>query len=94
MPNGSYIFHILSDPFAWGWNLFGTAGFPWTPVLTGWLGYLQGITLLIFYAFSLAYGFRISKQVYPDIDQAKRGWIPMLILLTLITITFLWLYMG
>jgi ferredoxin len=94
LPNGSYIFHILSDPFAWGWNLFGTAGFAWTPVLTGSLGYFQGITLLIFYAFSMAYGFRISKQIYADMEQAKRGWLPILILLTLITITFLWLYMG
>ena len=33
LPNGSYILHILSDPFSWGWNLFGTANIPWTPVL-------------------------------------------------------------
>jgi hypothetical protein len=93
-PNGSYILHIISDPFAWGWNLFGTANFPWTPVFTGLLGYLQGATLIIFYLFSIAYGFRLSKQTYPDLNQAKRGWIPMLCFLTLITLTFLWLYLG
>ncbi len=94
LPNGSYLLHILSDPFAWGWNIFGTANFPWTPVFTGILGYLQGITLLIFYLFSLEYGFRLSKQIYPDLNQARRGWIPILVFLTLVTILFLWLYLG
>ncbi|KKN80208.1 hypothetical protein LCGC14_0332900, partial [marine sediment metagenome] len=41
LPNGSYILHIISDPFAWGWDLFGTAGAQWTPVLTAWLVPLQ-----------------------------------------------------
>lgn len=94
LPNGSYLLHILSDPFAWGWNLFGTAHFPWTPVLTHLLGHLQGATLIVFYLFSIAHGFRLSKQAYSDLQQAKRGWIPILCLLTLITIAFLWLFMG
>ena len=94
LPNGSYILHILSDPFAWGWNLFGTANFPWTPVFTGSMGYLQGTVLIVFYLFSIAYGFRISRQTYPNPDQAKRGWIPILSFLTLVTLIFLWLYLG
>lgn len=94
LPNGSYILHIISDPFAWGWNLFGTANFPWTPIFTGIMGSLQGLTLTVFYLFALAYGFLISKQTYPDIDQAKRGWVPILIFLTLVTIVFLKLYLG
>ncbi len=94
LPNGSYILHIISDPFAWGWNVFGTANFPWTPIFTHILGYLQGLTLLIFYLFSIAYGFRLSKQTYPDIQQARRGWIPILLFLTLMTSAFLWLYLG
>jgi ferredoxin len=94
LPNGSYILHILSDPFAWGWNIFGTANFPWEPFFTGILGYLQGITLIIFYLFSLVYGFRLSKQTYPDVRQARRGWIPLLCFLTLVTLIFLWLYLG
>ena len=94
LPNGSYILHILSDPFAWGWNLFGTANFPWTPVFTHILGYLQGLVLAIFYLFAVAYGFRISLQTYPEYDQARRGWLPMLALLTVATLIFLWLYIG
>ncbi|MEW6026902.1 MAG: 4Fe-4S binding protein [Planctomycetota bacterium] len=94
LPNGSYLLHIISDPFGWGWNLFGTAHFPWTPVFTYPLGYLQGVVLLIFYIFSLAYGFRISKQTYPELNQAKRGWLPIFSFLTLITLVFLWLFLG
>ncbi|MCQ9208936.1 MAG: hypothetical protein NG712_06135, partial [Omnitrophica bacterium] len=94
LPNGSYILHVISDPFAWGWNVFGTANIPWTPVLTGLMGYLQGATLLGFYLFSLAYGYRISKQTYSREDQARRGWIPILAFLTLITLTFVWLFLG
>ncbi len=94
LPNGSYILHILSDPFAWGWNLFGTANFPWTPVFTLAMGYLQGLVLIIFYLFAVVYGFRISLQTYPEYVQAKRGWMPMLCLLTLATLVFLWLYIG
>lgn len=94
LPNGSYILHIISDPFGWGWNLFGTAGFPWTPVFTYAMGYIQGATLMMFYLFSIAYGFRLSKQTYPDLKEAKRGFIPILCFLTLITLAFLWLYMG
>ncbi|MFN3966575.1 MAG: cupredoxin domain-containing protein [Endomicrobiia bacterium] len=94
LPNGSYILHILSDPFAWGWNLFGTANFPWTPIFTYIMGYLQAVAVLIFYLFSIAYGFRLSKQTYNELNQAKRGWLPILCFLTCITITFLWLYLG
>lgn len=94
LPNGSYILHIISDPFSWGWNLFGTKSFPWTPVFTGILGYLQGLILVIFYLFSLAYGSRLARQTYPDEAQAKRGWIPILVFLTLAALAFLWLYIG
>ncbi len=93
LPNGSYLLHILSDPFAWGWNLFGTANFPWTPIFTSVMGHLQGATLLIFYLFSLAYGYRLSKQTYIESDKAIRGWIPILAFLTFVNILFLWLYL-
>lgn len=94
LPNGSYILHTISDPFGWGWNLFGTAHFAWTPVLTGSLGYLQGVTLLVMYAFSLDYGYKLSKRVYDGEKQAKRGWIPIFVFLTLVVLAFLWLFLS
>lgn len=94
LPNGSYILHILSDPFSWGWNLFGTANIPWTPVLTYAMGYIQGAVLVMFYLFAIAYGFRLSKQTFSNLKQAKRGWAPMLLFLTLTTVAFIWIYLG
>lgn len=94
LPNGSYLLHILSDPFAWGWNLFGTANFPWTPFLTSLMPYLQTVIVLIGLLFALDYGFKFSRQTYSTLAEAKRGWIPMVCYLVLITIGFLWLFLG
>ncbi len=94
LPNGSYILHVISDPFAWGWDLFGTADSQWTPIFTRELGYLQGATLILFYLFSLTYGFRLSRQTYSDLKQSKRGWIPIFCFLTLTTMAFIWIYLG
>ena len=94
LPNGSYILHIISDPFAWGWNLFGTANFPWTPVLTEIMGYLQGAILLIMYLFSVAFAFKLSGRVYADDGQAARGALPVVLFLTLVTLFFLVLFLG
>jgi hypothetical protein len=44
--NFSYAWPALSDPFGWGWNLFGTANLTWTPYLTGLIPYLQVPMLL------------------------------------------------
>ncbi len=93
LPNGSYLIHVISDPLGWGWNLFGTANIPWTPVLTGAIGYIQGVVLLIIYAFSLDYGYKISKRTFPDEKQAKRGWVPIFIFLTIVVLGFLFLFL-
>ncbi len=46
LANLSYIWPVLSDPFGWGWDLFGTASASWTPYLTRTVGVLQVIVLL------------------------------------------------
>jgi len=94
LPNGSYLLHIISDPFAWGWNLFGTAKFPWTPVFTGVMPYLQVIVTLIGLVFALDFGYKFSQQTYKNVDEAKRGWIPILIYFVLVHIFFIKLFVG
>jgi polyferredoxin len=93
-PNGSYIMHTLSDPFAWGWNLFGTAGFPWTPFLTRLMPYLQLLFILLGLLFAIDYGYKFSEQTYGNLEQAKRGWIPILVYLIAIHVFFVWLFVG
>ena len=94
LPNGSYVIHIASDPFAWGWDLLGTAGFPWTPVFTEWLVPLQFLVLLVGYAFSVDYGYKLARQTYSDSAAARRGALPLLVLLTALTVFFGRLYGG
>lgn len=94
LPNGSYILHILSDPFAWGWNLFGTRNFPWTPVFTGAMPYIQVLITITGLAFALDLGYKFSQQTYNTVQEAKRGWIPILAYLILIHIFFIKLFTG
>ena len=94
LPNGSYVLHILSDPFAWGWDLFGTANIPWTPVFTRWLVPVQFIVLILGLIISVDYAQKLARQTYPTASAARRGLIPMLVLLTGITVFFGWLYGG
>ena len=94
MPNGSYILHIISDPLAWGWNIFGTAHFPWTPVFTDVMPYLQIGLVIIGLLFALDFGYKFSQMTYPDPQQAKRGWIPMLVYLIGLHLVFMWLFVG
>jgi len=46
LTNAAYIFSSISDPFGWGWNLFGTTTFKWQPYLTNLLNPLQTLVLV------------------------------------------------
>lgn len=93
-PNSSYVLHVASDPFAWGWNLFGTANFPWTPFLTGLMPYLQVGSLLFGLAFALDIGFKISKQTFQNRADAITGFYPIAAFLTMATMFLIWLFTG
>jgi len=94
LPNSSYVLHILSDPFAWGWDLFGTAHFPWTPFWTGIMPWIQAVCLLVGLLFSLDFAYRLARQTYPSEAQAGRGLLPVALFLTLATGALLWLFIG
>ncbi len=94
LPNGSYVVRILSDPFGWGWNLFGTAHVPWTPVLTAWLPALQTASLLFGFVYSLDIAWKLARQTFPSSPAAARAVIPQIVLLAGLTGAFLWLFVG
>ncbi|KCZ70349.1 hypothetical protein ANME2D_03465 [Candidatus Methanoperedens nitroreducens] len=93
-PNSSYVLHVISDPFAWGWDLLGTAKFPWTPFMTGVMPYFQIGTLLLGLALSLDIGFKISKQTFQNREEAVRGYYPIAVFLTAATMFLIWLFTG
>ncbi len=60
--NLSYAWPALSDPFGWGWNLFGTAGMSWTPYVSGLIPYLQIPLLLAGLVAAVALGLRTARE--------------------------------
>jgi plastocyanin len=100
--NGSYAISVLSDPFGWGWNIFGTRSFPWTPVLMELVPYLQVAILIAGLVFSIYVAYRIGRQHSADESPVTcgeprrtiRGLIPIAAFLAVVTVAFLRLYLG
>lgn len=92
--NGSYAIAVLSDPFGWGWNMFGTRDFPWMPFLPGLMTFLQTGLLLAGLVFSIVTAYRIGRQHAATNSQAWRGVLPVAGFLTSLTLVFLWLNLG
>ena len=64
LTNASYIPISLSDPFGWGWNLFGTATLEWTPYLSAVLPVLQIGVLITGLVWSVHTGLKISANPF------------------------------
>jgi hypothetical protein len=92
--NGSYAVSVLSDPFGWGWDLFGTRVVLWTPFLPGMMAGLQVVLLLVGLVFSVVTAYRIGCQHAQTHSQAWQSTLPVSGFLTGVTLVFLWLYMG
>ena len=92
--NGSYALAVLSDPFGWGWDLFGTAGIPWTPLGTTLIPPLQVGVLLLGLLFSLDIAYRLARQHSHDHRSAFRAALPLSGFLAAATLGFLYLYLG
>jgi heme/copper-type cytochrome/quinol oxidase subunit 2/ferredoxin len=92
--SGSYAVSVISDPFGWGWDLFGTRLYPWTLYLPKVLPYLQVVTLIAGLVFSIAVAYRIGQETSAGKGQAIRGVIPIAGFLTVVTVIFLQLYLG
>ena len=92
--NVSYAIPVISDPFGWGWNLFGTASYPWTPYIPIVLPYLQVPLLLGGLILSIRLGFKVAQETLGDVRQARVALLPLATLLTVLTGAFLWLYLG
>jgi hypothetical protein len=89
--NLSYIGPVLSDPFGWGWNLFGTAGWSWTPLLTGLTPALQVLVLCAGLWWSTNVAMRIAAE---DSAAPARQALPVIFFSLLLTVGFLWLLVA
>jgi hypothetical protein len=90
---GQAIIALLSDPFGWGWNLFGTAGYKIDANLIGadtvWYSQVALIVVGHVVAVYLAHVAALRLMRNPSI--AMRSQYPMLGLMILYTVFSLWL---
>jgi len=94
MVNYSYIFNVLSDPLGLGWDLFGTANYPYKPFLPDWIPIIQGLFLLGGLYFGVSRGYLALKDIIGDSILRTRAMILPSILALLVVNIFLKLYMG
>ncbi len=90
LTNISYAWPVLSDPFGWGWNLFGTAGMGWTPYLSGVVSYLQIPVLIAGLVAAVALALRTAHQH----GQRPAAALPVSLFCMVSVVTLLTLYMA
>ena len=84
LANASYILVALSDPFGWGWNLFGTASVAWQPALSSVVGPLQSMVLAGGLLWSANSAQKLARK------SGLRS-VPIIVFLVLATIFMAWL---
>ncbi|HEC23788.1 MAG TPA: 4Fe-4S binding protein [Chloroflexi bacterium] len=92
--NGSYALAVLSDPFGWGWDLFGTAGVPWTPLWPDLIPFLQVGVLMPGLLFAVWIAYQVARRHSDTLPQAGRAMLPVTGFLLAVTLVFLRLYLG
>jgi hypothetical protein len=84
LTNATYILAALSDPLGLGWNLFGTAGIAWQPVLSALVAPTQTLALVG----GLAWSARTAQKSAP---QAGISSAPVMVYCLVATFLMLWL---
>lgn len=92
--NGSYIISVISDPLGWGWDLFGTAHFEWTPLWPEYLVYAQMGLLALGLFYTLKKSYYIGERLFNSSRMALRAWIPMGVFSVAVTLSFLRFFVG
>jgi len=94
MINYSYILSVLSDPLGFGWDLLGTANYPFKPFHPETIPIIQGVLLLIGLFLGLTRGFSSFKDLLSSGRERLRAIIVPSLLAFAVVNLFLKLYMG
>lgn len=89
----SYAIPLLSDPFGWGWDLLGTAGYPWTLYAPRLVPYLQMPIMLVGLTVSIYTAYRIATHHITDREQVLRSLTPAFIFIVAVTAVVFRLFM-
>ena len=90
---GVKIVQLASDPFGWGWNLFGTADWLQRSIVPDpdvvW--HVQVVLIVVGHIVSVYLAHRVALRVFPSHRQALLSQIPMLLLMLAFTAAGLWI---
>ena len=88
-----YMISIASDPFGWGWNLFGTAMHLVRPnIIDARLVWIVSLVAIVAgHVAALYLGHLLSAQEFEDRRAAARSQWPMLVLMVSYTMLSLWI---
>ena len=87
-----YIVPLLSDPFGRGWDLFGTAGKTYLPLLTiNAIWWIQIILIVAGHVFGVVAAERIASKVYDSRKEQLVGLIPLIFTMILYSAFSVWL---
>jgi hypothetical protein len=83
---------LLSDPFGFGWNLFGTAGKTYGAMLSlGTIWWLQITLVVIGHIYGVVVSDRLADTLFSDKSQAKLALLPLLLTMILYSCFSVWL---
>ncbi len=89
---GPKILALVSDPFGWNWNLFGTAAWSLPPLISlGNLWLVQALLVLIGHVYSLWVAQKTSLHLFGSSRAAFRSQVPMLVGMISFSVFSLWL---
>jgi hypothetical protein len=90
---GQAIIYHLSDPFGWGWDLFGTAGYEIRVgvVSAAFVWYSQVVLIVTGHVLAVYLGHVVSLRFFGSPQLALRSQLPLLALMILYTIFSLWI---
>lgn len=93
LTQGVKITSLLSDPFGWGWNLFGTAGLFRAPILPemGTVWHTQVALIVFGHIVSVYLAHVEALRLFPSRGRAVLSQMPMLVLMMLFTVAGLWI---
>ena len=91
--SGQRIIPLASDPFGWGWDLFGTAGYEINIGIMGakLLWFLSVGVIVLGHIAAVYVAHRISMRTFGDRMLAIKSQQPMLVLMVIYTMVSLWI---
>ncbi len=93
LTQGMKIVSLFSDPFGWGWNLFGTAHSLRAPILPGMalVWHTQVALIVIGHIASVYCAHLVALRIFPTRRAAALSQLPMLVLMIALTVFGLWI---